>query len=172
MPGIQGMTRKQTTELAETLALLRDIGGDVPFETLGLAEDISLSFCERLAQYLSKADAENDKLFALVSPYVDTLTVAAFKTLHLRDTIRFGYSPIVLCHGDAHGNNVIQSRRLVPADWEDLRRAPAEADLFIHAWHMHGDAFLEAYTTARRGYHINKDCFTFTLCADELKIFG
>jgi len=160
-PGIQGMTKKQTEELAKTLARLHDAGGDIPFETPGLSEDISLSFCEQLIQYLSNADTINDKLHTLVSPYADMLITASREALRLRDTLRIGYSPIVLCHGDAHGNNVIQSEQLVLADWEDLRWAPAEADLFINAWHKHSDTFLEAYAAARRGYLINKDLLYF-----------
>ena len=160
-PGIQGMTVTQTTELAETLARLHDIGESVPFDITGLDEDISLSFCERLVRYVSKADVKNDELFAVVSPYSDMLTAAAREALRLRDKVRAGYSPIVLCHGDAHGNNVIQGKQLVLTDWEDLRRAPAEADLFIHCMHKHGDIFLEAYAAARRGYIINRKLLYF-----------
>ena len=50
---------------------------------------------------------------------------------------------------------------LVLADWEDLRIAPAEADLFICAWHRHGNALLEAYAAARRGYRINRGMLYF-----------
>ena len=160
-PGVSGMTRKQTVELAETLALLHDIGGAIPFEAYGLDEDISLSFCERLIQYLSRPDTLNEKLFALVSPHAPTLVNACHEALRLHDTVRIGCSPIVLCHGDAHGNNLIQGERLVLADWEDLRWAPAEADLFIHAWHKHGDVLLEAYAAARNGYRINKELLYF-----------
>ncbi|MCL1794667.1 MAG: aminoglycoside phosphotransferase family protein [Oscillospiraceae bacterium] len=160
-PGVHGMTKKQTAELAETLARLHDTGDDVPFEMPGLSEDISLSFCEQLVWYLSKADTKNDKLYNFVSPYADMLIKASREALSLRDTIRTGYSPIVLCHGDAHGNNVIQGEQLVLADWEDLRWAPAEADLFIHAWHKHSNTFLEAYAIARRGYFINKELLCF-----------
>jgi aminoglycoside phosphotransferase (APT) family kinase protein len=161
VPGVQGMTHAQTVELAEILATLHDISDTVPFETSGLNEDISLSFCDQLTRYVNKADARHDELFDLVSPYIDLLCAAISEILLLRDTIRMGYSPIVLCHGDAHGNNVIQSDRLVLADWEDLRWAPAEADLFIYAWHPHGDTLLEAYAVARRGYHINHKLLYF-----------
>lgn len=160
-PGVQGMTHAQTVELAEILALLHDIGDTVPFEMPGLKEDISLSFCDQLFRYINKADARRDALFDLVFPYADMLRAAISEILRLRDTIRLGYSPIVLCHGDAHSNNLIQSDRLVLADWEDLRWAPAEADLFIHAWHPHGDILLEAYAAARRGYRINHKLLYF-----------
>lgn len=161
VPGVQGMTRAQTVELAKTLALLHDITETVQVEMSGLAEDISLPFCEQLAQYLSKAPPEHGALHDLISPHADLLLSAINETLLLRDTIRLGYTPLVLCHGDAHGNNVIQSDCLVLADWEDLRLAPAEADLFISAWHPHGDILLEAYAAARRGYRVNRELLSF-----------
>ena len=161
VPGIQGMTRSQTEELAEILALLHDISETVPFETPGLSEDISLPFCNQLSQYLSRTDTRHDAVFNLVFQYADMLIAAINEILRLRDTIRIGYFPLVLCHGDAHGNNIIQSEHLVLADWEDLRWAPAEADLFIYAWHPHGNALLKAYSDARRGYRINHELLYF-----------
>jgi thiamine kinase-like enzyme len=155
------MTRAQTAELAEILALLHNISETVSFETHGLDEDISLDFCVKLTEFLNNLCAKNIVLFELISPHVKTLHFAIKQVLHLRDTIRLGYSPLVLCHGDAHGNNVIQSDRLVLADWEDLRRAPVEADLFIYSMHKHGDVLLEAYVAARNGYHINRELLYF-----------
>jgi len=49
----------------------------------------------------------------------------------------------------------------VLADWEDLRLAPAEADLFIYAWHQHGDKLLDSYAAARSGYRINHELLYF-----------
>jgi Ser/Thr protein kinase RdoA (MazF antagonist) len=160
-PGVQGMTRTQTMELAEILALLHDTGEAVPLETPGLVENISLPFCDQLTRYLNKPDTEHNALNELISPHTGLLHSVIHEVLRLRDTVRLGYSPLVLCHGDAHGNNVIQSERLVLADWEDLRLAPAEADLFIYAWHPHGDMLLEAYAAARRGYRINHELLYF-----------
>ncbi|CAG7658597.1 phosphotransferase [Paenibacillus allorhizosphaerae] len=160
-PGVQGMTRAQTLELAEILALLHDAGEAVPLEIPGLAEDISLLFCDQLTRYLNRSDTEHGALFELISPHIGLLHAAIRETLRLRDTVRMGYSPLVLCHGDAHGNNVIQGERLVLADWEDLRLAPVEADLFIYAWHPHGSMLLEAYAASRRGYRINHELLYF-----------
>lgn len=157
VPGVQGMTRAQTLELAEIVARLHDAGEAVPHDLSGLAENISLPFCEQLFQYINEPGKEHDALAAIVSPHAGLLLSAINETLKLRDTVRLGYSPLVLCHGDAHGNNVIQGECLVLADWEDLRLAPAEADLFIYAWHPHGNLLLEAYTAARSGYRINHE---------------
>lgn len=161
VPGIQGMTRAQTVELAEILAALHTVGSAVPFETSGLQEDISLPFCSRLIQFMGEKGRGHKALWEAVSPHSDMLCEAASEALLLRDTVRCRALPIVLCHGDAHGNNVIQSDRLVLADWEDLRWAPAEADLFISAWHPYGQTLLEAYAAKRDGYCINRQLLYF-----------
>jgi Ser/Thr protein kinase RdoA (MazF antagonist) len=161
VPGIQGMTREQTVELAEILALMHEISGSFPFKTHLLTEDLSLPFCDQLTRFLIKPGANCESLNEIVSPYTDMLVAAIRETVLLRDAACSKRFPLVLCHGDAHGNNVIVSKRLVLADWEDLRLAPAEADLFIYAWHQHGDVLLEAYTNARCGYQINHDLLYF-----------
>jgi thiamine kinase-like enzyme len=148
-------------ELAEILALLHEAGEAVPLETSELAENVSLPFCEQLTQYLNKPDTEQDALYDLISPHTGLLYSAIRETMRLRDTVRLGYSPLVLAHGDAHGNNVIQGERLVLADWEDMRLAPAEADLFIYAWHPHGGLLLETYAAVRRGYRVNRELLYF-----------
>ena len=159
--GINNMTKKQTIELAETLALLHNSTVDVPVDVSGLSEDISLSFCERLISLLNSpdkiTDIKIDKLVTLITSNSETLKKAALDALHLRDSLRIGYLPLVLCHGDAHGNNVIQGNRLVLADWDDLRLAPPEADLFIYHWHNYGNLLLDSYCAARQGYEINKE---------------
>ena len=161
LPKVQGMTRAQTAELAEILALLHENGDNIPFETYGIDEDTSLDFCGSLVRFLDGPNGKNGVLYGLVAPHSDMLRLAIRQALHLRDTIRLGYSPLVLCHGDAHGNNVIQGERLVLADWEDLRCAPAEADLFIYAWHGYGDTLLKAYASARGGYGIDFELLHF-----------
>ncbi len=166
VPNKEGLSRSQLAELAETMALLHTTGKDISFDTQGLTEDISLPFCKQLEEFLNNMGDDtnapmNNALITLISPHADMLRAAIQKTVHLRDTIRLNYSPLVLCHGDAHSNNVIQGERLVLVDWEDLRWAPAEADLFIYAWHPNGHALLEAYSATRGDYRINQELLNF-----------
>jgi len=160
VPGVEGITAPQTAELAETLALLHGVETSL-YESPEFAEDISLSFLERFIGFLDGGTTGHGELAGFISPHRDILNRAIYETLRLRDGVREGYSPLVLCHGDAHGNNVIQSERLVLADWEDLHLAPAEADLFIHAWHRYGGVFLEAYCAARGGFVINRELLLY-----------
>ena len=156
-PGIHNMTREQTVELAKILAALHETDRTVLPKTPGLSKDTSLAFCDRLPCFINKTDNSYGELLKIISPHSVLLLSAVNEALRLRDTVRLGHTPLVLCHGDAHGNNLIQSDRLVLTDWEDLRIAPAEADLFIHDWHTHGDLLLEAYSEARGGYRINRE---------------
>lgn len=159
VPGIDGVTLAQTRELAGILAALHEAdAGDLP---PALREDVELPFCGRLEAFLRGPRAGEGPLGALLAPHADLLLRAVGEVLRLRDSVRRGYAPLVLCHGDAHGNNLMQGERLVLVDWEDLRLAPAEADLFIYAWHPHGEALLEAYSAARSGYAINRELLRF-----------
>jgi aminoglycoside phosphotransferase (APT) family kinase protein len=168
VPGVDGMTLPQTVELAEVLASLHDVGEDAPFEPD--QEDTSLSFCERLEEYFDHADrTKHGALYDLTAPHEKMLRSAILEARQLRDAAESRQPPLVLCHGDAHGNNVIQSDRLVLADWEDLRMAPAEADLFIYAWHPFGDKLLEAYSAARRGYQIDTELLRFYVLRRRLE---
>ena len=160
-PGIDGITQEQTKALAQTLARLHDTSVATTFKTSGLEEDLSLAFCHRLTAYLDTSKSKQNRLSSLISPHVHLLLQASHETLHLRDTLRRGYSPLVLCHGDAHGNNVIQGEQLVLADWEDLRWAPAEADLFIYAWHPYGKLLLDTYTAYRQDFFIHKELLRY-----------
>ena len=162
-PGEKGLTLGQTKELAQILASLHEAGTRIPFETPGLAEELSLSFCDKLARYLLDADAEETELSRLVCPHAATLRAAIEEAVRLRDTVRLNAEPLVLCHADAHSYNVMQGPRLVLVDWEDLRWAPAEADLFMqmHMQNPHWAAFLRAYAAARGGFRIHADLLRF-----------
>jgi len=156
-PGIETMTRAQTIELAEILAALHSIQLDCKAPQ----EDISLSFLDELTYYLDHA---------ILRPHACMFRAAIAETKKLRDTVRVNCDQLVLCHGDAHGNNVIQSAGgLVLVDFDGLHMAPAEADLFIYDWHPHGDAFLEAYTAARPGFQINWELLRYYILRRRLE---
>jgi spectinomycin phosphotransferase len=166
-PGQQGLSRLQVAELAETLALLHGFGEGIPCDTRGLSEDISLSFCAKLELYLTEAHNTN-MLSELVCPEIDMIRAAIAETIRLRDTARLNAKSLVLCHTDAHHNNVIQSDRLVLVDWEDLRLAPAEADLFMYVLNPYWNEFWHAYAAVRQGFLINADLMHFYLIRRRL----
>lgn len=166
-PGEHGLSCAQVVELAEILARLHGFGEWIPFDTRRLFEDVSLSFCAKLENYLAEAHNQ-DTLSRLVCPEADMIRSAIAETVQLRDTARLNAQSLVLCHTDAHYNNVIQSDRLVLVDWEDLRLAPAEADLFMYALNPHWAAFWHAYAAIRCDFHIDIGLIRFYLIRRRL----
>lgn len=167
-PGERGLSRSQVAELAKILARLHVFGESIPCDTRGLFEDVSLSFCDNLERYMAEARDQDDPLSRLVSPKADMIRSAIAETVRLRDTARLNAQSLVLCHTDAHYNNVIQSDCLVLVDWEDLRLAPAEADLFMYAFNPHWPAFWHAYSAIRSDFHIDAGLLRFYLIRRRL----
>ena len=162
------LTRRQLAELAEILALLHSFdASSVPCGTGGLREDISFDFCIKLERYLNAPEG-NSGLSRVISKEADMLRAAIGTTVRLRDTVRLNAKHLVLCHADTHKNNVIQSDRLILADWEDLRLAPAEADLFMYALDPGWEVFLQAYKAIRRDFHIDENLLNFYLIRRRL----
>lgn len=166
--GEKGLSCSQVVELAGIFARLHSFGENIPCDTSKLHEDISLSFCDKLKCYLDEIH-DQDVLYRLMLPEVDMIRLAILETVKLRNTVRLNVKSLVLCHTDAHYNNVIQSDRLVLVDWEDLRLAPAEADLFMYALNPHWKAFWNAYSTIRSDFHINADLMRFYLIKRRLE---
>jgi thiamine kinase-like enzyme len=74
--------------------------------------------------------------------------------------------PYVLCHNDIHGWNVITyDDKLVLLDWEGLRLAPREADLFMFKyeryWGHRWDEFFDVYKKSHPHLEINETAMRF-----------
>lgn len=71
----------------------------------------------------------------------------------------------VLCHTDVHGWNLMQSDRLILTDWEGMKLAPPEADLFAFIgnlfWHNCSDEFMKIYHTIHTDFEINLEVLDF-----------
>lgn len=166
-PGERGLSQAQLADLAKILARLHGLKESIPCDTRGLYEDVSLSFCDKLERYMSEVRNE-DTLSRLICPNTEMIRSAIAETVRLRDTSRLNTRSLVLCHTDAHYNNVIQSDHLVLVDWEDLRLAPAEADLFMYALKPEWPVFWHAYSAIRSDFHIDAGLMRFYLLRRRL----
>ena len=161
-PGYGQLSGAQKCELAGILAILHGFGVELPVDTRGLKEDISLWFCQALRAYLEGEPGDEPGLY--MRRHKATLLTIIDKTTRLRGKARAGAVALSPCHTDAHGGNVIQGERLVLVDWEGLCLAPAEADLFMFAGDDDWPAVLDAYRAARSGYALNRDLLMFYRC--------
>ena len=154
-PGITGITQTQTMELAEILAMLHKIDLSAFCGFPELLKDTALEQCDYLTHCIRHSRELPNELNVILSKNERLISKAVEETVFQHSIMEKRHYPLVLCHGDAHGNNVIQGKHLVLVDWEDMHIAPAEADLFISAWCPYGTLLLDTYTTAMNQYSID-----------------
>lgn len=170
-PFIEGQTigsnklkPEQISEIAHIVSELHSYGSEIPVPTNDLRETFEPLFCGILVRRLEHIH-DFDYLKGLLIPYKDTLIqrIEALQVMAaLLQSSEIQYS---LCHTDIHGWNLIQAKNLILIDWEGLKLAPVEADLFSftdtffydYAW----KDFMNAYDNVHKGYKINAEAMWF-----------
>ncbi|CAA9571492.1 MAG: hypothetical protein AVDCRST_MAG18-2022 [uncultured Thermomicrobiales bacterium] len=103
-------------------------------------------------------------LRALVLPRRDEILAQLARLEGLRETVRHLRGPLVLCHTDIIGDNLLvdDQRRLSVLDWDEARVAPPEYDLYEVC---DGDfaRFLAVYCAAGGSGPLRLDHFAFAL---------
>lgn len=154
----------QAHEIAQIAAELHAHGAEIPVPTDGLREEYDVSFCAALAGWLEEmrhCAPLNDAL----APHRAALAQAIPALSQAAGALRKAGLRHVLCHTDIHGWNLMQGESLILIDWEGLKLAPAEADLFsftdtfffADAW----EDFMAAYRAARKDYQVNEEALRF-----------
>jgi spectinomycin phosphotransferase len=147
------LTHQRVLELAQIMADLHASGAAMPFHTKALEEDYLVPFLIKLEAFLDRdlVNSPSD-LRDIALPYQAQLKDKAVELSGLADILKQSGPPKTLCHTDAHGWNLMQGSRLILIDWEGMRLAPVEADLFMFAGKTYWDIFFERYSNLRQGY--------------------
>ena len=160
------MSFEQKKEMAEIISELHRYGGEIPVATNHIKEDFTLPFCDELRELVaSNLQPRNYEARNILKKY-ETILINNIKKIYMlaeklsKESLRH-----VLCHTDVHGWNLIQASRLILIDWEGLKLAPPEADLFAFIgdcfWHNCSKEFLEIYKKVHPEFKINPDMLTF-----------
>lgn len=151
--GGKPLTHLKVLELAQIMAELHTAGAFIPSPVKALEEDYSLPFVTKLEVFLNRdlADSLAD-VRDIIGLYQEQLKEKAVELSGLADRLKQSCTPKTLCHTDAHGWNLMEGSRLMLIDWEGMRLAPAEADLFMFSGKAYWDTFLECYSKLRKGY--------------------
>lgn len=157
---------KQNKEMAEIIAELHQYNDEIPVSTDAIKEDFAVPFCHELKEIISSIElpSANETLNILKAN-----ETVLYKNIEITQKLASKLSkenlPHVLCHTDVHGWNLMQSDRLILIDWEGMKLAPPEADLFAFIdnlfWHNCSAEFMEIYKKAHPNYEINVDALTF-----------
>lgn len=160
------MSNNQMKEMAEIIAELHKYGTEVPVPTDVIKENFAVPFCAELKEILlspvQKKDVETTNI---LMEHKQTLLRYIEKTELLSKKSVNKNLPFVLCHTDVHGWNMMQSERLILIDWEGMKLAPPEADLFAFVgnlfWHNCSDEFMNIYQEVHPNFRLNQEVLDF-----------
>ena len=163
-PGNDNLTEDEQICLAEIIAELH-MYKESDFQSYKNKEDFNTGICVKLSQLITQGCFQDTGLHDVFTQYSECLLDNIAEMNRLAKKLSCEKLEFVLCHTDLHGWNVLQAEPLVLLDWEGLKIAPAEADLFSfsegfffdYAW----KTFLEFYQKDRPDYIINQDALTF-----------
>jgi len=160
------MSVTQKREMAEIIAELHNYGGEIPVVTNTIKEDFAIPFCHELKELISLNDKlSSNETMSILKEHEAVLIKNIVKVSTLAAKLSKENLPHVLCHTDVHGWNLMQADRLILIDWEGMKLAPPEADLFVfigdHFWHNISAELMETYKKVHPNFEINPDALAF-----------
>ncbi len=166
------LSQDQIIQLSETLAHLHSSGDEFINDYTSIKEDFAVPFCFSLENYLNHGyNNAPDDIRKILNPCFEQLKEMIKTTISLAGKMKNTKAKMVLCHTDAHGFNLIQAQNgsLVLVDWEGLKLAPAEADLFMFVFKDYWESFYRHYTNICPQFKINKDLLSFYISRRKLE---
>lgn len=160
------MSAVQITEMAEIISELHKYGEEIPVDTSAIKEDFAVPFCDELRELILLTDKPDaSETMSILKEYKTILIANIEKIETLAVKLTNENLPNVLCHTDVHGWNLMQSGRLILIDWEGMKLAPPEADLFAFVgnrfWHNCSEQFIQIYKKAHPNFEINNEALDF-----------
>ena len=162
--GGEKLSSGQAREIGQIVAELHAYGAEIPVSTTSLRETFDVSFCGALAGWLEEMH-HSALLIDALALHRAALTQAIAALQKAAASLSNAPLRYALCHTDIHGWNLMQGGNLVLIDWEGLKLAPVEADLFsftdtfffADAW----EDFMAVYRAAHKDYRVNGEALRF-----------
>lgn len=166
--GSKPLNDNQVNELAEIIAHLHRYDDTIPFDTHKIREDFSLPFCDSILKYLaSDYSIAPDDIIDLLEPCIDKLKEMIDEITILSNELKSRGHDMRLCHTDTHNWNLMQTDHLILIDWEGLKVAPVEADLFN--FKLKNQNFYGTYKKINPNFIMNKKTLKFYLIRRKLE---
>jgi thiamine kinase-like enzyme len=110
---------------------LHSIIDKVPLPKEPYYEDYELHFCKELLEFIEKdITAASLDIKNILYPYLANTKDFIIKIYKLAEKLKREELKNVLCHTDIHHWNMMQEKNLILIDWEDVKLAHPEYDLF------------------------------------------
>ncbi|MCL2427063.1 MAG: aminoglycoside phosphotransferase family protein, partial [Oscillospiraceae bacterium] len=158
------LTERQQKEIAEIVGTLHNCVEDMPFDFTNITEDFTIP-CKELMKVPGVSSGD----FCVYNER-DMIMRAIEKAHTLADKVKSNDPYFALCHTDIHGWNLMQSDQLILIDWESIKFAPVEADLYTFwndwywgdsNWGSYWNTFLPIYSNICTDYVVNKENLLF-----------
>lgn len=164
------LTQQQVLELAELIARLHSVPLDKLHDLCLFTEDFSVSFCDALENSVAFGDVGIQSLEWRVMEGCSTELCKRIHRLRKLSQILSGkHIDRHLCHTDVHGWNLMASDHLVLVDWEGLRLATPEADLYMFLHKPWWDCFWTHYRRFRPDAQLDPELLEFYLLKRKLE---
>ncbi len=158
------LDRKQIHQLASALAELHSYDSYISIPTDLITEDYSLPFLSELSAMLDLRKMPED-LVEILKTYYSTIKGGIEILKEMARYLKNSNLHKVLCHTDLHGGNLMWDNNLILIDWEGMRLAPVEADLFIFTegffFDYASDEFMSEYKSIKKDYEENTEAMLF-----------
>lgn len=142
--GDRPLESRQIKNLAKIVKTLHGFDANIPFKTDALKESFDITFFDKLSDLWSGyiTLSGHTELGHITIEHKEKGKEKLFELKSIACSLQERPMRFVLCHTDIHGYNIMQCDRLVLLDWEGLKLAPREADLFML---LDKDDFLKHY---------------------------
>lgn len=168
--GERPLTGKQVRELADIVAQLHAVAPPVSIHTEFITEKFQLSFLNKLREWLNsglitlKPDIQN-----VLMPYLASLILQTDELDNKSEQFSQRNFPYVLCHTDIHNWNIIADENNIHLiDWEGIKYAPAEADIFGLYQEPYFPEFMKCYQDLHPSYEINMELLRYYMISRHM----
>jgi hypothetical protein len=168
-PYIDGITPRETpltapqlTALVTTVARIHAVDTTLPGLSSVPVEDFSAVWVDDVVPALQEAAHPGHPLTALIAPLLSTLSERYAQFLQLAGELRARHHPLVVCHTDIHGYNVVIADDVpLLIDWEGMKIAPPEHDLMFWVDDERWESIWEVYRAVHPAATIDPERLTF-----------
>lgn len=158
--GSRELTSLEINQFSWFVRELHRYGQDIPVQTAALKEDFHVPFVNLYSDLFNGNLSE--EVQQLVQPYLSSLCELFTKVTQLAELLKEKPPKLVLCHTDLHYWNLMQKNgRLIVIDWEGMKLAPVEADLFALVNKPYFSTFLKQYQEVHSEYQVNAVSLSF-----------
>ena len=174
---INSLTNSQITEAAEIIACLNNYSIDILESSVNAAgaekikEDFSVPFCYLLENFIANEYQTSPvDVKVAIQPYLEQLKFKNDELKLLAAKVKYKPVKMVLCHTDAHYKNFMQKNgHLILVDWEGMKLAPAEADLFMFTQKKYWDIFIKNYGELRSDFILDNEMLSFYILRRKIE---